>query len=706
MKQIIKIKNWAVFSALLGLSLQTFAEHAPVSLPTITIEGQGTRPNQIAVTPDSGGALDSASLLKRIPGGNVNRNGPLTNIPQYRGMSGNRLGVKLNGISVQEVGPNSMDTRTSTVPTTMVRDIKVHRGIAPVSAGMETIGGAIEINSRKSQFSNSSEPHVSGFANGGYSSVDNGRYGGGLMSLSNDKHRFHVGGNHEKGENYRFKDSKKVRPSGYQREVITTGYGIMLSKDHELSFDYDYKDTSDTGTPSLPMDIGYVRSHLGSFGYNGKLTNNLHVKFKGFFNHADHLMSNHLLRPAPRPGGGAQRFRENTTRLNSGGYNLHFSVPEFHGGKLLYGVDGDLAVHNADISDATNSSFFLQNFKNAKKERYSVFGEWDRPIATDLMLEVGTRYTYVHMDTDSVNTSMAMMMPVNALQTRFNNSDRSKNDHLVDATAVLRYAAASNLDFEFGVARKTRAPSYQERYLWIPLESTGGLADGRVYVGDVNLRTEKSYQVELGANLHDSRAYFAPRAFYRYVDDFIQGLPSTDGLTNMVAGMIQPGGLGALQFSNIDAHLWGVDVESGYTITENLRIDGILSYVRGERTNGSDNLYRLAPVNGRLTLTYEQSDWLSSVTYVGAMEQDKVAAFNGEQRTNGYSIMNVFTQYRPTFNKMIQGTTLSAGVNNIIDTKYVDHLNGINRASNTNLAMGQRIPNPGRNVFVALRYDF
>ena len=68
--------------------------------------------------------------------------------------------------------------------------------------------------------------------------------------------------------------------------------------------------------------------------------------------------------------------------------------------------------------------------------------------------------------------------------------------------------------------------------------------------------------------------------------------------------------------------------------------------------------------------------------------------------------MNVFAQYRPSFNRKIKGLTLSAGVNNIIDTKYVDHLNGINRASNTNIAMGQRIPNPGRNVFVALRYDF
>jgi iron complex outermembrane receptor protein len=206
--------------------------------------------------------------------------------------------------------------------------------------------------------------------------------------------------------------------------------------------------------------------------------------------------------------------------------------------------------------------------------------------------------------------------------------------------------------------------------------------------------------------LYGGGAYFTPRAFYRYVNDFIQGLPTNDALTNMVAGGIQPGGPGPLQFSNIDAHLWGVDFETGYTITDYLRVDGILSFVRGKRTNGNDNLYRIAPVNGRLSLTYERSDWLASLTYVGAMKQDKVAAFNGEQETSGYSILNVYTQYRPSFSKKTEGLTIAAGVNNIIDTKYVDHLNGINRASNINLAMGQRIPNPGRNVFVTLRYDW
>jgi hypothetical protein len=41
-------------------------------------------PGTFALAPDSSGFKDTAALLERVPGANVNRNGPLTGIPQYR----------------------------------------------------------------------------------------------------------------------------------------------------------------------------------------------------------------------------------------------------------------------------------------------------------------------------------------------------------------------------------------------------------------------------------------------------------------------------------------------------------------------------------------------------------------------------------------------------------------------------------------------
>ncbi|MGW8311336.1 MAG: hypothetical protein ACWGNB_09770 [Thiogranum sp.] len=42
-------------------------------------------------------APDTATLLQRAPGANVNRNGPLTGIAQYRGMFGQRVNALVDG---------------------------------------------------------------------------------------------------------------------------------------------------------------------------------------------------------------------------------------------------------------------------------------------------------------------------------------------------------------------------------------------------------------------------------------------------------------------------------------------------------------------------------------------------------------------------------------------------------------------------------
>ncbi len=72
-----------------------------------------------------------------------------------------------------------------------------------------------------------------------------------------------------------------------------------------------------------------------------------------------------------------------------------------------------------------------------------------------------------------------MMPPAMMLRDSFNNAQRNQDDDNVDLVARAWYAASDNSSWYLGLARKNRSPSYQERYLWLPLEATGGLADGR-----------------------------------------------------------------------------------------------------------------------------------------------------------------------------------------------------------------------------------
>jgi iron complex outermembrane receptor protein len=53
--------------------------------------------------------VDTATVLKDIPGANVNANGPVTGIAQYRGMYGDRVSVVIDHLGVISGGPNAMD---------------------------------------------------------------------------------------------------------------------------------------------------------------------------------------------------------------------------------------------------------------------------------------------------------------------------------------------------------------------------------------------------------------------------------------------------------------------------------------------------------------------------------------------------------------------------------------------------------------------
>ena len=265
------------------------------------------------------------------------------------------------------------------------------------------------------------------------------------------------------------------------------------------------------------------------------------------------------------------------------------------------------------------------------------------------------------------------------------------------AVSVLGRVVVITLLAEAG--HKTRSPSYQERYLWLPLQATNGLADGNNYVGDINLDAEKAYEVGLGLNWATGRFYLEPRAFYRYVDDYIQGVPATDPV--VIAVSTAGGDPTPLQFANVDAKLYGADAAWGATLNNNWRLDGIVSYVRGKRDDINDNLYRIAPLNGRATLTYRRSAWWTALEGVAYAKQDEVSETNNEQKTDAYQLLNLRGGM-----DIGRGLSLAAGVENILDSTARDHLAGINRVTDSDVAVGERLPSPGRSFFASLQYRY
>ncbi|RKZ97031.1 MAG: TonB-dependent receptor, partial [Gammaproteobacteria bacterium] len=137
-------------------------------------------------------------------------------------------------------------------------------------------------------------------------------------------------------------------------------------------------------------------------------------------------------------------------------------------------------------------------------------------------------------------------------------------------------------------------------------------------------------------------------------------------------------------------------------LTNQWQLDGTVSYVRGERRDTSDNLYRIAPLTARTMLSYIKTEWSVGVEAVTVASQDDVSSENSESKTSGYAFFNLLGSYQAT-----QGLTLSAGVNNVFDREYQDHLGGYNRIKdNPDIAQGERLPGLGRSAYVSANFNW
>ena len=259
-----------------------------------------------------------------------------------------------------------------------------------------------------------------------------------------------------------------------------------------------------------------------------------------------------------------------------------------------------------------------------------------------------------------------------------------------------------NYTLYIGLGIKNRAPSYQERYLWTPMEATGGLADGNTYIGDINLDSETAYQTDLGLTYQQSKTLISAHVYYQNIDDYIQGTPL--GMEDMPARMMaqmMAGDDNPLKFSNVDAKLYGADVNWQVQLTDNVSIDGIVSYVKGERRDIDDNLYRIAPLNGQVNIIYSADNFIGKLNLTAYDTQDDVSVTNQEVESAGYALLNLEGQYYVN-----NDLSVRVGIDNLLDKAYSNHLGGYNRANGSDVPVMSRLPGEGLSAWLEVGYSF
>jgi len=626
-------------------------------------------------------STDGASMLNETPGAAILRNGSQTGIVQLRGLSGDRVKIAIDGATITPACPNHMDPPMHYASRGSIDTIAVMAGITPVSQGGDSIAGTVIVRSPDPRFA-TAEQH----------SMVSGELGSFFRS-SNDGYGFNLGstaasemlsgsylGSWERASDLRFPGGR-VRATGYETQQHQFIAAMQLGRG-VLSLDTSFVRTRDSGTPTLPMDM--IKDDGGRVGlrYSGQHDFGT-VEARVYVHTIDHLMNNYSLRPLPV---GSMPMQSPATS-NDFGCSLGVSVPEGRQ-TLRAGTDFHRNEFNAYQQNMISGAV-QDSLHNASRTRWGTYAEWQADWSKKWTTLLGIRNDTIFSDAANVSSFFA---PAAADATAFNARNHSFTNVNVDVAASLRYTPNAWSTYELGFTRKNRAPSLLERYLWTPLGASAGMADGRTYLGNLDLHSETSYQFAFTADYHGEKWQVKTTPFYNMVHDYIQGVP----IARLASG------LPVLQYQNVNrADLYGIDSSFRYAFTENFGVRGNVSYVRGVNRTNNDNLYRIAPLHGSLSFDGRFLGWKNTLEFVMVAEQNKVAAYNGEPATSGYALLHLRTG-----REFSNGIGLEIGVENITNERYASNLGGLNRVAGSSVAVGQRIPGAGRFLYVQLKYKF
>ena len=286
-----------------------------------------------------------------------------------------------------------------------------------------------------------------------------------------------------------------------------------------------------------------------------------------------------------------------------------------------------------------------------------------------------------------------------------NNESQKKDYGDLAGSFGMTYEAGDDLIFKLNIARGYRAPNLSEL-------GSNGAHEGtnRYEYGNTNLKSEKSLQLDLGAEWSDEHVSFAGSVFYNQVTDYIfyqklLGKKGADSIIKDASGkdffafayQQQNANLMGAEF-NLDVHPHPID---------GLHIENTFSYVKGsfaKAIDGSKNLPTIPPLRWISEFRYElknkntqfKNSYLSVQLDNVFAQNNPFKGYNTETATPGYHLLNVGLGTHYT-KKGKQLFSISFIAQNLTDVAYQNHLSRLKYTAE-NLATGRMgVFNMGRN---------
>ena len=328
------------------------------------------------------------------------------------------------------------------------------------------------------------------------------------------------------------------------------------------------------------------------------------------------------------------------------------------------------------------------------------FGKW---IVTP---QVG--FVHYRMTPSGGNSEVAQFQPAKSSETKFT------------PKLSLEYRAAPEFIPYVQYSRGVRTPSAQQLTSYFFESVTyfvprmGPQTANVAVVGNPNLRSETADNFEIGVKGQNEKLQYLVTGYYNHYKNFIDWVSKpTQGYTTFI------------QYDNLDkAKVYGFTADVKWKFYKDFYLAEGISYSRGKASNKGVKtpINSIQPLKVRAGLGYEGETFGANIQWTynrgksdKDIEQSSAYLYNP---TGGYSVFDLGAYWKP-----VENLTLTAGVNNLFNKKYlnwndISYLALLSKAtqdqgrdpSSIPLAItsgnADRYSAPGRNFNVGVRYEF
>ena len=620
-------------------------------------------------------ASDGADYLKTVPGFSAIRNGGTNGDPVLRGMSGSRLNILSNDGNLIGACPSRMDNPLSYIAPETYDRLTVIKGPQSVRWGAGASAGTVRFERDVPRFDapgmQLQASALAGSNNRNDQMLD--------AAFGSSPGYVRVSGNRSESDDYRDGNGDVV-PSRWRKWNADAAIGWTPDADTVLELSAGTGDAiaryagRGMDGAAFKRDSYGLRFEKGNLpGAWDKLQANL------YYNSADHLMDNYTLRTPNPHSSMPMPMAANVERRTSGGRVS--SEWRWQDVAIVAGVDAQESRHRS------RSGMGRGTWRQAAWKRDADFGT--QGAFTELTFGEGTAQRWIgglrvdKAEAKDLRRTIGMMNMPNPT------AGQRRDEQL--GSGFLRYERDHGQAWTWyaGLGHAERMPDYWELFS----ADAGPAGSANAFAG---VQPEKTTQLDLGLQFRSDRLDAWVSAYAGKVQDYILFQYRSGGMMGDTT-----------QARNVDARIAGAEAGLEWRPVQNWKLGSTLAYAWGENRSEDRPLPQIPPLEARLSATYEHERWSAGALLRAASRQSRVAQDEGNVvardlgPTAGFATFSLNAAYR--INERLRA---SAGVDNLFDRAYAEHLNLAGSADFGFPADPVRINEPGRSLWLKLDYRY